>query len=90
MWNAGFYSRASKAGAKRDCASSRTTHNDQAPYGYVQPAPVYLQSQPVFVQPQPVSYETHRSYQRLSPWGDAARDGLLNRYDRAPNDPYRR
>lgn len=61
----------------------------QAPYGYVQPAPVYLQPQPVYVQPQPVYvqpepvyYGNHRVYQRRGPWGDADRDGVPNIHDR--------
>lgn len=68
----------------------------QAPFGYVQPAPVYLQPrpvylqpqpvyvqpQPVYVQPQPVYYGNHRSYQRRGPWGDADGDGVPNIHDR--------
>ncbi|MDB5858180.1 MAG: hypothetical protein JWQ76_1869 [Ramlibacter sp.] len=83
----------------------------QAPYGYMQPAPVYVQQQPVYlqpqrayvqpryfyeqpeqvyVQPQPVYYESRRWHHNRGPWGDADRDGVPNRYDRAPNNPYRR
>lgn len=61
----------------------------QAPFGYVQPAPVYLQPQPVYVQPQPVYvqpqpvyYGNHRFYQRRGPWGDADGDGVPNIHDR--------
>lgn len=80
-----------------------------APYGYVQPAPVYVQPQAVYVQPQPVYYESapvyyqpepvyyvnrhHRQHDRRGnwgAWGDADHDGVPNRYDRAPNNPYRR
>ena len=73
-----------------------------APYGYVQPAPVYVQPAPVYVQPQPVYYESAPVYyqpqpvydvnrhQRRGAWGDADGDGVANRYDRAPNNPYRR
>ena len=61
-----------------------------APYGYVQPAPVYVQpapvyyqSAPVYHQPQPVYYNApHRSYQRRGAWGDADRDGVPNIHDR--------
>jgi hypothetical protein len=77
----------------------------QAPFGYVQPQPVYVQPQPVYVQPrtvyaqpqpyyvepQPVYYPRHhRHHDRYGAWGDADRDGVPNRYDRAPNNPYRR
>lgn len=77
-----------------------------APYGYVQPAPVYYQPapvyyepapvyyqpQPVYYQPQPVYYVNrhHRWHGRRGPWGDADRDGVPNIHDRAPYDPYRR
>ena len=73
--------------------------------GYVQPAPVYVQPQPVYVrpqpvyvqpqpvyynaQPQPVYYEEHRSHRHHRGWGDWDRDGVPNRYDRAPGNPYR-
>ncbi len=68
-----------------------------APYGYVQPAPVYVQPEPVYVrpapvyvqpapvyyQPQPVYYNApHRGYQRRGAWGDADRDGVPNIHDR--------
>jgi hypothetical protein len=70
-----------------------------APYGYVQPAPVYVQPQPVYYEPAPVYYQPqpvyyvdrhHRPHDRRGAWGDADRDGVPNRYDRAPNNPYRR
>jgi hypothetical protein len=77
-----------------------------APYGYVQPAPVYVQPAPVYYQPQPVYYEPAPAYYRPQPvyyvnghrshdhrrgaWADSDRDGVPNRYDRAPNNPYRR
>jgi hypothetical protein len=65
---------------------------------YVQPAPVYVQPerfygqpQPVYVQPQPVYFEGHRhGRHRQGAWGDADHDGVPNRYDRAPLNPYRR
>ena len=69
-----------------------------APYGYVQPAPVYVQPQSVYYQPAPVYYEQapayyqpqpvyyvnrhHRQHERRGAWGDADRDGVPNRYDR--------
>ena len=78
-----------------------------APFGYVQPAPVYVQPQavyyqqpapvyyesaPVYYQPQPVYYVNrhHRPHYAHGGWGDADRDGVPNRYDRAPFNPYRR
>ena len=64
---------------------------------YVQPQPVYVQPQPVYVQPQPVYYQGgygyghgYRAHHRHGGWGDADRDGVPNRYDHAPNNPYRR
>jgi hypothetical protein len=53
-----------------------------APYGYVQPAPVYVQPRPVYVQPQTVYYGHDRRYERSGPWGDWDRDGVPNRFDR--------
>ena len=67
---------------------------------YVQPAPVYVQPQPVYVQPEPVYivprpayygqgyYYGHRHGHRHG-LRDADRDGVPNRYDRRPYDPYR-
>ena len=73
------------------------------PYGYAYPAPVYVQPAPVYVQPRPVYvqpqtiylqpqpiYHEHRHPRRHGPWGDADRDGVPNRYDRAPHNPYYR
>jgi len=60
-----------------------------APYGYVQPAPVYVQPQPVYVQPRPVYVQPQTVYwghdrrvDRSGPYGDRARDGIPNRFDR--------
>lgn len=60
---------------------------------YVQPQPVYVQPPPVYVQPRPVyvhprpyygdRYYRHRHYH------DRDHDGVPNRYDRRPYDPYR-
>lgn len=68
----------------------------QVPFGYVQPAPVYVQPQPVYVQPhpiyvqpQPVYYGAPRHHGRRGHWRDHDRDGVPNRYDRAPHNPYR-
>jgi hypothetical protein len=75
-------------------------------YGYVQPAPVYVEPQPVYVAPPPVyvqpqqqygwddrdgwrHHRQHRAHFR-GPWGDYDRDGVPNRYDRFPGNPYRR
>jgi hypothetical protein len=63
---------------------------------YVRPAPVYVQPEPVYVRPYPV-YESrpywhgYRHYEhRRGPWGDWDHDGVPNRFDRAPGNPYRR
>ena len=60
-----------------------------APYGYVQPAPVYVAPQPVYVQPrsvyvqpQAVYYRHDRRIDRSGPYGDSDRDGVPNIYDR--------
>ena len=58
---------------------------------YVQPQPVYVQPRHVYVQPEPVYYQqSYRWHHRHGhgAWGDADRDGVPNRYDRAPNNPY--
>jgi hypothetical protein len=66
---------------------------------YVQPQPVYVQPQSFYVQPsgyyvQPQTvyyggYGHRHGHHRRGPWGDADRDGVPNRYDRAPGNPYR-
>ncbi|HEX7890491.1 MAG TPA: hypothetical protein VF522_14105 [Ramlibacter sp.] len=71
---------------------------------YVQPQPVYVQPEPVYVVPRPAYYDQgyyggqgyyngyNRGYHhghRRGPYGDADRDGVPNRYDRRPYDPYR-
>lgn len=56
---------------------------------YVQPRPVYVQPQPVYVRPQPVYYGSHRHHGHRGHWRDYDRDGVPNRYDRAPHNPYR-
>jgi hypothetical protein len=82
-----------------------------APYGYVQSAPVYVEPQPVYVQPrqtyvQPevvyygndwrrreewrrAEFRRHHGWER-SAYADYDHDGVPNRYDRAPYNPYRR
>jgi uncharacterized membrane protein YtjA (UPF0391 family) len=57
---------------------------------YVQPRRVIVQPEPVYVQPQPVFVEGHRHHRHHGGWGDADRDGVPNRFDRAPFNPYRR
>jgi hypothetical protein len=58
---------------------------------YAQPQPYYAEPQPYYVEPQQVYYPRHhRHHDRYGAWGDADRDGVPNRYDRAPNNPYRR
>jgi hypothetical protein len=60
-----------------------------APYGYVQPAPVYVETQPVYVQPRPVYvqpqtvyYGHDRRWERNGAYGDWDTDGIPNRFDR--------
>jgi hypothetical protein len=68
------------------------------PVVYQQPAPVYAYPQPVYEEPVPVYYGwghprhyNHRRYEHAQrPWGDYDRDGTPNRYDRFPENPYRR
>ena len=55
---------------------------------YVEQQPVYVQPQPVYVQPQPVHRGHHRWQARRGPWGDFDRDGVPNRFDRFPGNPY--
>lgn len=57
---------------------------------YVQPRPVYVQPRPVYVQPRPVYYKQkhHRKHHYYSRH-DRDGDGVSNRYDRRPNNPYR-
>jgi hypothetical protein len=65
---------------------------------YVRPAPVYVQPEPVYVRPyrvyEPVyehRYWRHRAWEREhGRWADWDHDGVPNRYDRWPNNPYRR
>ncbi|MCG2594472.1 hypothetical protein LZ009_16970 [Ramlibacter sp. XY19] len=59
---------------------------------YMEPQPVYVQPRAVYVQPQTVYYEQrgyYRHHRHHGAWRDADRDGVPNRYDRAPNNPYR-
>jgi hypothetical protein len=72
---------------------------------YVQPQPVYVnpgyvESRPVYVTPR-IEYRHEDDWRRhgwrhweerrhaRGPYGDADRDGVLNRFDRAPANPYR-
>lgn len=60
---------------------------------YVQPRPVYVAPRPVYVAPAPVYYggrAWHHRHGRNGAWGDYDRDGVPNRYDRAPANPHRR
>jgi len=66
---------------------------------YVQPGPVYVQPGPVYVPPGPVYVQPRPMYRddwRERRWHDHGRrwdwdgDGVPNRYDRRPNDPWRR
>ena len=69
---------------------------------YVETQPVYVAPRPVYVQPQYGLSQygwddrdgwRHHRHHRTSlrgPWGDYDRDGVPNRYDRFPANPYRR
>lgn len=68
------------------------------PPAYVQPGPVYVQPGPVYVQPRPVYREEWREREwREREWRhrhngrgwDRDGDGVPNRQDRRPNDPWR-
>jgi hypothetical protein len=63
------------------------------PPAYVQPAPVYVQPGPVYVQPRPVYREEWREREWRHRHGggrwDHDGDGVPDRYDRRPNNPYR-
>lgn len=65
-------------------------HSAPAPV-YVRPAPVYVQPQPVYVQPQPVYVGHHHHYRghRMHGRRDRDRDGVPDRYDSRPRNPYR-
>jgi hypothetical protein len=69
---------------------------------YVEPQQVYVQPQPVYVQPEVVYYGNdwrREQYRRAefrrhhgwehSAYADSDHDGVPNRYDRAPYNPYR-
>ena len=59
----------------------------------VQPAPVVVHQAPVHVRPAPVPVQPRyvqapvRRVDQRGAWGDADRDGVANRYDRAPYNP---
>lgn len=70
---------------------------------YVQPQPYYV-APPVYQYEQPAYYgdngvtyvyeRDHRRHwrndRRFGPYGDRDHDGVANRFDRAPSNPYRR
>jgi hypothetical protein len=61
---------------------------------YVAPQPVYVQPRPVYVQPRSVYYDDgYRRHHRHGHYRhyrhDRDHDGVPNRYDRRPNNPYR-
>jgi hypothetical protein len=70
---------------------------------YVQPQPVYVQPYPVYVYPRPVHVHPQHSHgvrpghfrdghpysSGYSPYGDRDRDGIPNRWDYRPHNPYR-
>jgi hypothetical protein len=67
----------------------------RAVYG---PSPAYVESRPVYVTPR-VEYRYEDDWRsghgwrhhprRYGPYGDSDGDGVRNRFDRAPNNPYR-
>lgn len=69
-----------------------------APVYYPRPAPVYVQPAPVYVRPAPIYYGGPRYHHHGRPGmnhgrggnGDWDRDGVPNRFDRAPGNPYYR
>lgn len=61
----------------------------EPPPAYVYPRPVYVQPHPIYLQPQPVYYGAPRHHGRRGHWRDHDHDGVPNRYDRAPHNPYR-
>jgi hypothetical protein len=75
-------------------APPRPVYVQPAPV-YVQPAPVYVQPAPVYVQPRPVYAEPHwrggdrHHHHHGRGMRDSDRDGVPNRYDARPNNPYR-
>lgn len=60
---------------------------------YVQPRPVYVEPRPVYVQPRPVYYERYDRHHHRHGYHrgmrDRDHDGVPNRYDRRPDNPYR-
>ncbi|HEY6772851.1 MAG TPA: hypothetical protein VI140_02655 [Oxalicibacterium sp.] len=61
---------------------------------YAGPAPVYVAPHPVYVAPRPMPVYVHprRHYHHkryIRPRGDYDRDGVPNRFDRRPTNPYR-
>lgn len=62
-------------------------------YGYVQPGAVYVQPGPVYVQPRPLYRdewrERHWHDQRRGPRWDRDGDGVPNRHDYRPDNPWR-
>lgn len=66
---------------------------NQPAYVYNQPAYVYTQPSYVYTQPSYIYYDNgHRHhYRQHRGWrNDRDGDGVPNRFDRRPNDPYRR
>jgi hypothetical protein len=60
-------------------------------YGYAQPTyvytePAYVYTQPTYVYTQPYGYAYGQRHRHLR---DRDHDGVPNRYDRRPNNPYR-
>lgn len=61
-----------------------------APVYVTPPPPVYyVQPRPVYVAPQPVYVAEPYRYRHYHRWHDRDRDGVPDRYDRHPYNPYR-
>lgn len=59
---------------------------------YVNPQPVYVHPAPVYVQPAPLAvdrYPSHRHHHAPYGYRDRDGDGVPNRWDRRPENPYR-
>jgi hypothetical protein len=65
----------------------------QPSYVYTEPSYVYTQPSYVYTQPSTTIYYSngggHRHHYNRG-WGDRDHDGVPNRFDRRPNNPYRR
>lgn len=67
-------------------AQPRPVYVEPAPV-YVQPRPVYVQARPVYVQPRPIHVHPVHAHRGIRV--DRDRDGVPDRFDRAPRNPKR-